>query len=76
MLRSLLLIKYHPSPFSGGNIAYDSYTWNFKELITLLSLRDGLVEDEFKPMSTGSMETVLSTKILSPLGDLLKGFQG
>ena len=41
----------------------DSYAWNYRELATLLTLRESLAEGELEPLTIGSMRKNLATEI-------------
>ena len=59
-LRSFLLIDQCPGPSSRCD---HTYAWNNRELATLLTLSEGLVEGRFEPLTKGSMRKNLTTEL-------------
>ena len=41
----------------------DSYAWNYRELVTLLTLSESLAGGRFEPLPIGSMSKNLTTKL-------------
>ena len=63
-LRSFLLIKQCPGPSSQcDHTPRDPYTWNCRELATLLTLSESLAEVGLKPLTIGSMRKNLTIEL-------------
>ena len=46
----------------------DSYTWNYRELATLLTLSESLAEAGFEPLTMGSMRKNLTIELSGHIG--------
>ena len=62
-LRSFLLIEQCPGPSLDVTTPRDSYTWNYREAATALTLSESFTEAGFEPLMIGSMRNDLTTEL-------------
>ena len=51
----------------------DSYTWNYRELATLLTLSESITEVGLEPLTIGSMRKNLTIELPSLVSNIWKG---
>ena len=62
-LRSFLLIEQRPGPSFDVTTPRDFYAWNYRELVTLLTLSEGSAEVGLEPLTVGSMRKNLTIEL-------------